>query len=122
MDRVEKAIVLKHNGHNCCQAVVAAYADDLKITPEMAKKLGAAFGLGMGCMEGNCGALCGAQIVLGLREYNGRPILPKARMVHEQFKAMCGDTICRKIKGIDTGKVLCSCDDCVRNAVRILEA
>ena len=29
---------------------------------------------------------------------------------------------CRDLKGIGTGKVLCPCDDCVRNAVRAYEA
>ena len=30
-------------------------------------------------------------------------------------------TTCRELKGIDTGKVLCSCENCVRNAVRAAE-
>ena len=33
------------------------------------------------------------------------------------FAELCGATICRDLKGIGTGKVLCSCEDCVRNAV-----
>ena len=37
-----------------------------------------------------------------------------------RFKELCGATICRDIKGIDTGKVLCSCEDCVRNATEIV--
>ena len=43
---------------------------------------------------------------------NSRAIMPR-------FKELCGGaTICRDLKGIDTGKVLCSCENCVRNAVR----
>ena len=33
------------------------------------------------------------------------------------FREKCGSTVCRELKGIDTGKVLCSCQDCIRNAV-----
>ena len=32
-----------------------------------------------------------------------------------------GATICRELKGVGTGKVLCSCEDCVRNAIRAAE-
>ena len=121
MNRTEKAVELKHNGHNCCQAVLAAYADEIGITAETAKRLGAGLGLGMGGMEGTCGALCGAEMVLGMRIYSGKPILKDAKALHNGFKELCGDTICKTLKGVETGKVLCSCDDCVRNAVRLLE-
>ena len=32
--------------------------------------------------------------------------------------ALVGATICRDLKGVATGKVLCSCENCVRNAVQ----
>ena len=42
-----------------------------------------------------------------------------SRAIMPRFKELCGGaTICRDLKGIDTGKVLCSCENCVRNAVR----
>ena len=31
--------------------------------------------------------------------------------------SVSGAVVCRELKGLDTGTVLCSCDDCVRNAV-----
>ena len=34
-----------------------------------------------------------------------------------KFKEKSGATICGELKGVGTGKVLCECDDCVRNAV-----
>ena len=121
MTREEKAIAYKQQGCNCCQAVLCAFEDELDLSVEDLKKIGAAFGMGMGCMEGNCGALCGAQIVLGLKEYQGYPIAAKARELHEAFKEKCGSTICKELKGIETGKVLCSCKDCIQNAVSLLE-
>ncbi len=121
MDKKEIAVNYKHNGCNCCQAVLAAYSDELDLTLDDAKKLGSAFGLGMGNMMGNCGALCGAQMVLGMREYGSSPVGAKARALLTDFTDKCGANICADIKGILTGKVLCSCDDCVRNAVDALE-
>lgn len=39
----------------------------------------------------------------------------------QEFKEKAGATICRDLKGVGTGKMLCSCDDCVRLAVLGLE-
>ena len=42
-----------------------------------------------------------------------------SRTILPRFKELCvGATICRELKGIGTGKVLCSCENCVRNAVK----
>lgn len=69
MNRAEKAVELKHNGYNCAQAVLASYADILPIDAESLKKLGAAFGVGMGTRDTVCGALAAAQMILGLVKY-----------------------------------------------------
>lgn len=122
MDKSEQAVINKHNGCNCAQAVLMCYSDELGISEETLKKMGAAFGVGMGCMEATCGALCAVEMILGLEKYEGKPILRNAREIHEEFRQKCGATICKDLKGIETGKVLCECDDCVRNAVRILES
>ena len=39
----------------------------------------------------------------------------------QEFKENAGATICGELKGIETKKMLCSCDDCVRHAVVALE-
>ena len=120
MDRKEYAVKLFNKDCNCCQAVLCAFADEVK-HDEM-KKLGAAFGIGMGNMEQTCGALVAAEMLLGMNTYEGKPIVMQARAVQELFKTLTGATLCKDIKGRDTGKVLCSCDDCVRNAVAIAES
>ena len=66
MNRDQKAIRYKQSGCNCCQAVLCAFADQLDIDETILKQLGAAFGMGMGGMEGNCGALIAAQMILGM--------------------------------------------------------
>ena len=43
------------------------------------------------------------------------------RNVIHDFKQQAGALVCRDIKGLDTGKVLCECEECVRIAVRLAE-
>ena len=121
MDKKEYAVELKHNGHNCAQAVLCAFADEVDMTSEDMKKIGASFGVGMGCMEATCGALIAAGVLLGLKKYEGKPVLRDAAVINRRFNELCGATICKDLKGRDTGVVLCECDDCVRNAVQIIE-
>ena len=81
--------------------------------------LGAGFAAGMGCMESTCGGLIGAVMALGfLTEGKGTPRLSKQVLL--SFTEKCGDTICKNLKGIESGKMLCSCPDCVKNAVLAL--
>ena len=122
----DKAIDLKNRTgdahYNCAQAVACVFSDETGLSDETLRKLGAGFGMGMGFMEATCGALCGAQMVLGLMKYQGKPIRKEAGALYQSFTEECGGSICKELKGVGTGKVLCSCDDCVRNAVKILEA
>ena len=118
-ERQEHASALKRE-MNCCQAVARAFADTLTLDEATLMSLASGFGSGMGTMEGTCGALVGAVIVAGLRSQGkGRTAL--ARTILPRFKELCGATACRDLKGIGTGKVLCSCDNCVRNAVLAVE-
>ena len=103
---------------NCCQAVLVAFADKLEKSEDDLLRLGSGFGAGMGTMEGTCGALVGAIMASSLLSANGEA-MKNSRAIMPRFKELCGGaTICRDLKGIDAGKVLCSCEDCVRNAVR----
>ncbi len=121
MNREEKAVSLKHSGFNCAQAVLLAYADELSLDEQTLAKLGASFGIGMGTLDATCGALCAAQMILGLKKFEGRPVIPNAKELFSEFKSLCGSTHCGELKGKDTGVVLCPCDDCVRNAVKSLK-
>jgi C_GCAxxG_C_C family probable redox protein len=121
MNRREQAVTYKHSGSNCCQAVLKAFEDELELSEDTLMKLGAPFCVGMGCFEATCGALIAAEMILGLKKYEGRPIIPAARTLHENFRQKCGATLCKELKGLETGKVICPCDECVGNAVDILE-
>lgn len=118
-DKTAYALDLKHSGHNCAQAVLGAFAEETGISHDDAKRLAAAFGAGMGNMEGTCGALVAAEMLLGLAQYVGRPVGGAARNLHQAFAEHCGATICKDIKGRDTGVVLCPCDECVRFAAEL---
>ena len=115
-DRIETGAQLKRK-MNCCQAVLVAYADRLGKSEDELMRLGSGFGSGMGTMEGTCGALVGAIMVSSLVSEPGAA-MPNSRALMSRFKELSGATVCRDLKGIGTGKVLCSCEDCVRNAIR----
>lgn len=117
-ERIKKALDCKHNGYNCCQAVTAALGDLTTLDEEELLHISAGFGAGMGNMEGSCGALVGAALVAGMHT-KGNGSMRVARQISERFSQMCGATVCKDIKGMATGRQLCSCDDCVQNAVRI---
>ena len=115
----EYAVMLKHSGYNCCQAVLCAFAPEAGQPVETLCKIGAAFGVGMGCMEATCGSLCAAEMLLGCFTWQKTPILRSAKALHQAFTEECGASVCKDIKGIAAGRVLCECDDCVRTAVSL---
>ena len=114
-ERAARAVELKASC-NCAQAVVLSYADKLPLEEETLKKLAAGYGGGMGCMEGTCGALVGAVMVAGMLT-DGQGTGRYAREILLGFRERCGATICKDLKGVEIGKVLCPCTECVRNAV-----
>lgn len=120
-ERAAAAAELKASGKcNCTQAVVKVFEDKLPIDEETLMKLTAGYAAGMGCMESTCGALIGAVMVAGiLTDGKGTPRVSKELV--QSFEGKCGATICKDLKGIGTGKVLCPCHECVRNAVLVLE-
>ena len=116
--RGEKAATLKKSGSaNCCQSVLLAYADILGKDEDALRRLGDGFAVGMGSMEATCGALIGAGMVAGLRLGPSPAAVQASRKILASFRERCGATICKDLKGRDTGKVLCECPECCRNAV-----
>ncbi len=115
-ERAEQGAVFK-SSCNCCQAVLRALADQTGLTDEQLMRLGSGFGSGMGNMEGTCGALVGAGMAAGFK-LNEKSTTRYTRQISENFRDRCGAILCRELKGRDTGVVLCSCEDCVRNAIR----
>ncbi len=117
--RSDQIAALRAQGCNCCQVVLRAFEDQVDVSREALMRFGAGFGGGMGCMEATCGALVGAGMAAGWLT-SGRGTARVSAQVLTKFRSKCGATLCKDLKGRDTGKVLCPCDDCVRNAVAAL--
>ena len=71
--RVERAKELFKQGFNCSQAVCAACADLYGMDEEMALRVAASFGGGIGRMRQTCGAACGMFILAGLENGSAIP-------------------------------------------------
>lgn len=115
--RANTAAELKATGKcNCTQAVLKAFEDKMNVSESDLMLLGAGFAAGMGCMESTCGALIGAVMVAG-KLSDGKGTSRLSKEILGKFKEKSGATICKELKGIETGKVLCECPDCCQNAV-----
>jgi C_GCAxxG_C_C family probable redox protein len=129
MTKKELANALHNQKYNCAQAVACAFAEDFDIDPQLVFKLCEGFGLGMGCMNGTCGAISGAIAILGLKNSDGNLTAPSTKVstyqlsknLHERFKEKNNATICHELKGIANGIPLRSCAGCIEDAVEILE-
>ena len=116
-ERANLAANLKATGQcNCTQSVLKAFEDQINIAPEDLAKLASGFAAGMGCMESTCGALIGAVMVAGMAT-DGKGTPRYSKELVNKFNEKCGATICKDLKGVETGQVLCECPMCVKNAV-----
>ena len=91
-------------GYNCSQSVVAAFAPQLGLTEEMALRLSAGFGAGIGRMREVCGAFCGVVTVLSMVYADPADPKDNSRMyalvqqAAEQYRARNGGSIiCREL-------------------------
>lgn len=96
-------------GYNCSQSVLLAFADEFALPPDLALRLAAPFGGGIGRTGDTCGAVTGALMVLGLR--HGSTVASDqeakdrqyqlARDLLAQFKRRHGSTLCRELLGCE---------------------
>ena len=127
--RVENALENHGKGYNCCQAVACAYADLAGVDENLIFAAGEGFGAGMGGMQCTCGAVSGACMVAGLLKSSRNTEDPVTKggtyritkEIAQAFKEKNGSVICKDLKGIETKKVLRSCDGCIEDAAKILE-
>ncbi|MDO4941586.1 MAG: C-GCAxxG-C-C family protein [Lachnospiraceae bacterium] len=129
MDRTKLGDEKHNKGYNCCQAVACVFCDEMGLTEEAVFKMAEGFGAGMADMQGVCGALSGAAMVIGsknstanLEKPNSKPATMKLmRELVAKFREKNGATLCKDLKGIETGKVLRSCPGCIEDAIRLTE-
>lgn len=128
-ERITLANELHRKGYSCSQSVAVACADFVDVPKEILFKASEGFGAGMGTGDGVCGALTGALLIAGLKNSTGNLELPKSkgatmkisRAMLTSFREKSGAIICRELKGVDTGKMICSCPDCIKHGVEIVE-
>lgn len=127
--RVEEALHKHSNGYNCAQAVSCVFCDKAGIDEETMFRFTEGMGLGMGGMEGTCGAIGAASILSGLKNSSAHLDHPDTKGISYKaskkclvnFKELNGSIICKDLKGTETGKVLRSCNDCIADAVKIID-
>lgn len=127
--RIDETIKKHDKGYNCAQAVACTYSDLVGMDEETIFRLTEALGAGMGNMEGTCGAVSGACILAGLKNSTGNLDIPNSkgqtyklsREILNEFKEQNGSVVCKDLKGTETGKVLRPCEECIKDAARIVE-
>lgn len=107
--RALRAQELFKQGFNCAQAVFTSCADLYGITDEqLALRLSASFGGGMGRMRLVCGAASGMFMLAGLQNGSATPHDSEGKMANYafvqhlagEFKAKYGSLICAELLGL----------------------
>ena len=106
--RVSRAVDYFMHGYGCCQSVVAAFSDLYGMDEEMALKVDAGFGGGVGRLRMMCGAVSGLVVLAGLdcgetdgSNREGKSACYKVvQDLLEQFKQDNGSIICAEILGL----------------------
>ena len=128
-ERINLADELHRKGYSCSQSVAVACADLVDVPKEILFKATEGFGAGMGTMDGVCGALTGGLLIAGLKNSTGNLVTPKSKAatmkiskaMMNSFREKCGAIICRELKGVDSGKMICSCPECIMHGVEVVE-
>ena len=127
--RIEQTAIRHKKGYNCAQAVLCTYCDLFGVDEETAFRMAEGLGLGMGNMEGTCGAVSAACILAGMKNSSVNLEKPDSkgstyRLCKEimgRFQEIAGSVTCKDLKGVETGTVLFSCPDCIRTAAELTE-
>ena len=107
--RAHRAVDLFKQGFNCSQSVFAACADLYGVTDEqLALRLSASFGGGMGRMRLVCGAASGMFMLAGLHNGSATPHDNEGKMANYafvqklagEFKGKYGSLICAELLGL----------------------
>ena len=115
--RAQRAVELFKQGYNCAQAVFASCADIYGIEDEqLALRLSASFGGGIGRMRIVCGAASGMFMLAGLEKGSATPHDNEGKMANYafvqqlagDFKGKYGSLICAELLGL-APKGQCDC-------------
>jgi len=97
-------------GFHCSQSLLEAYAEEFGIEPELARKIASALA-GGSTVGGECGAVSGGYLVLGLRHGRTIPahgdvnrekeLFDRVKLFVDEFKKRHGSINCCELLGID---------------------
>jgi len=141
MTHADKAEELFTQGYNCAQAVLGAFAEDVRLPIDIIMKLSSSFGGGIGRLREVCGACSGMLMAAGLLYGYAAPEEGAVKSAHYalvrelagQFSEIHGSIVCREILGkrAEVGGTpekrtqeyysVRPCVRCVRNAAEIME-
>ena len=104
-DRIQRAVELFMQGYGCCQSVLCAFSDLYGLDEEMAVRIAAGFGGGVGRMRMMCGTCSALVILAGLEkgQTRGEDREGKAacyqlvRELLETFRQRNGSIICAEL-------------------------
>lgn len=128
-NKVKQAIINHDKGYNCAQSVCCAFQNEVDLDEETLFRITEGLGLGMGNMDGTCGAISAAAILAGLKNSTANLNTPNSKaksykQVKEcmnAFKERNQSVVCRELKGVGNGQVLAPCNKCIIDAVQIIE-
>jgi C_GCAxxG_C_C family probable redox protein len=105
MNKSDRAISKFAGGYNCAQSVFYAFCEDLHLDPDMALKMSAGFGGGIGRRGEVCGAVTGGIMALGAKYGRGEKEDPtvaeatyaRTREFMDRFAGQHGSCLCREL-------------------------
>jgi len=108
MKPAEKAIKLYKEEYNCSQAILSAYAEELGIDEKTAVSVASSFGGGIARTGKTCGAVTGALMVLGMKQWNSEIEKEEAKahvykvsnQLMKEFEARNKSLNCEELLGV----------------------
>ncbi len=106
---VQRAQAFFEEGYNCCQSVFLAFADRYGFDRELAARLSASFGGGVGRLRQVCGTVSAMALVSGLEcgategaDQEGKAAnYEQMQQLAARFQEQSGSLICRELLGLD---------------------
>ncbi len=111
-ERSARAVDFFKDGYNCAQSVYMAFADIFGLDIDLAAKIIAPLGGGMGRLREVCGAVSGMFLVAGLHVPANDPRNREMKIKNysavqylaNEFTSQNGSIICRELLGLDVKK------------------
>lgn len=136
--KINDAVACFNDGFNCSQAIFSTYCEEFGLDKKTALQIACGLGGGMGGMQGTCGAVSGAYLLIGLKYgyflKENKAAKGEIYALIRKFAALFEDrnktTNCRELLGVDFVKddkqitmerIKIVCPKVIRDAAEIVE-